>query len=148
MVDLREAMPSIPHVLVKLHTNPENNKLILVRIEANNSSSLSISSLERLQGVQGPGVPHLLIESEGTAIRVSAILPCDEERVKELESFGCHKILTEDKTIWHAHLEEKRKVCVCVTCLIYECSNTVHLQGLYGAWRLLNLTVLTAPSSN
>ena len=27
MVDLRKAIPSVPHVLRKLHTNPENNKL-------------------------------------------------------------------------------------------------------------------------
>ena len=27
MEDLREAMPSIPHVLEKLHSNPDNNKL-------------------------------------------------------------------------------------------------------------------------
>ena len=31
MIDLREAMPSIPHVLVKLHTNPENNKLSMLQ---------------------------------------------------------------------------------------------------------------------
>ena len=109
-----------------------NKVLLLVRIEANDPSSLSISSLERLQGVQRPGVSYLLIECESTAIRVGAILSCDEERVKELESFGCHKILTEDKTIWHTHLEEEKRVHVCVTCLISEYSNIVHLLGLYG----------------
>ena len=30
MVDLRKAMPSISHVLRKLHTNPDNNKLSML----------------------------------------------------------------------------------------------------------------------
>jgi len=32
MEDLRKAMPSIPHVLRRLHTNPENTKLSMFHV--------------------------------------------------------------------------------------------------------------------
>ena len=46
MEDLRKAMPSIPHVLVKLHRNPDNSKLSMFvefcYIDYTNVSTVSI----------------------------------------------------------------------------------------------------------